>query len=401
MSPPRPSPARPVRIGIVCDYAEEGWPSMDLAADLLVDALRLHAADGFDPTPLRPAMPRVARRIAGGRGIGLNGDRLFGRYAAYPRWLARRRSDFGLFHVVDHSYAHLVHALPAERTVVTCHDLDAFRSLLEPEAEPRPAWFRALMRRVLGGMRRAARVVCDSAAVRDQILAHGLISADRLRVIPLPIHPAFTPDPYADADASVDAMLGPADPASPELLHVGSTVDRKRIDVLLRVFAAVRRAHPRARLVRAGGTLTAEQQALAADLGVTDAIVSAPFLGRDALAAVYRRAALVLVPSEREGFGFPVVEALACGTPVIASGIPVLREVGGDAVVYRPIGDVDAWTSAVLDLLGERESNTERWLKRRAEAIGQAANFTLSEYARRTVEVYREVLGMTTGEAGR
>ena len=62
-----------------------------------------------------------------------------------------------------------------------------------------------------------------------------------------------------------------------------------------------------------------------------DAIVVLPFVDRATLAAVYRRAALALLPSEREGFGLPLVEALACGTPVVASDIPVLREVGGDA----------------------------------------------------------------------
>ena len=65
-----------------------------------------------------------------------------------------------------------------------------------------------------------------------------------------------------------------------------------------------------------------------------------PFLDRATLAAVYRRSALVLLPSEREGFGLPVLEALACGTPVVASDIDALREVGGDAVRYCPAEDV-------------------------------------------------------------
>src|SRR5262249_58441189 len=97
-----------------------------------------------------------------------NADRLLNRFWDYPRLLGRlaRRGGFDLFHLVDHSYAQLVLALPPGRVVVTCHDLDAFRCLLEPGREPRPAWFRAMARRTLGGLRRAAFIACDSEATR-------------------------------------------------------------------------------------------------------------------------------------------------------------------------------------------------------------------------------------------
>ena len=176
-------------VGVVCDYAEEGWPSMDLAAELLAAGLRDHAP-GFAPTMLRPRMPRAFRRVLRGR-TGLNADRLLARHLAYPRWL-RRQAPLDLYHVADHSYAHLVHALPAERTVVTCHDLDAFRSLLEPEREPRPAWFRRMMRPVLAGLAAAAHVVCDSDAVAAQLLTHGVLPPDRVSTVLLPAHPDFS-----------------------------------------------------------------------------------------------------------------------------------------------------------------------------------------------------------------
>ena len=109
------------------------------------------------------------------------------------------------------------------------------------------------------------------------------------------------------------------------------------------------------------------------------------------LAALYRRAALLLMPSEAEGFGLPLVEAMACATPVIASDIPVLREIGADAAVYCAVADVPAWSTALAALLRERAANPERWAARRDVAIRQASRFSWATYADRCAALYREI----------
>jgi glycosyltransferase involved in cell wall biosynthesis len=132
--------------------------------------------------------------------------------------------------------------------------------------------------------------------------------------------------------------------------------------------------------------------ALVDRLGLADSIRMLPFLDSHILAAVYRRASLVLLPSEREGFGLPVVEAMACGTLVIASDIPALREVGGEAATYCRVGDVQHWTETVLDLLRQRREEPERWVGRRNACIQQASKFTWREHAARMVEIYQQAL---------
>ena len=87
--------------------------------------------------------------------------------------------------------------------------------------------------------------------------------------------------------------------------------------------------YPTARLLRVGGRSPAEQEALAARLGITGRTRVLPFLSRETLHAVYRRAALLVITSDREGFGLPVLEAMAAGLPVLARDLPVLREVAG------------------------------------------------------------------------
>jgi len=172
------------------------------------------------------------------------------------------------------------------------------------------------------------------------------------------------------------------------LLHVGTNIARKRIDVLLDVFAAVRREIPDARLWKVGGAFPPEFRDQARRLGVADAIVTLPFLTRPQLAAVYRRADLTLLPSDAEGFGLPVAEALACGTPVLASDIPVFREVGGDCVHYAPVADVPSWASSAVSLLTSPPSAASR-----SAALQRSLLFRWTTHADRLAGIYRSLCG--------
>jgi glycosyltransferase involved in cell wall biosynthesis len=382
---------QPLRVAVIADYAEEGWPSMDLVAEMLMAHLAREHAETIEAQLVRPPMRRRLTRVRAiadkGRVSGL--DRVAARLWDYPRTLARLASRFDVYHIVDHSYAHLVHSLPQARTIVTCHDVDTFRSVLQPRDEPRSAPYRWMTRRILTGLARAARIACDSEATRRALIALAHLPEDRLTVIPNGTDTGGQPNADAAADFEAARLLGPR--RAPELLHVGSTIERKRIDLLLDLFAGVRRARPDVRLIRVGGPFTAEQRVRARELGVLDAIAVLPFVDRATLAAVYRRSALALLPSEREGFGLPVIEALACGTPVVASDIPVLKEVGGPVVTYCPVGDRDTWVQTIVRLLIERESDRLTWRQRRDAGIARAEAFSWSRYTSSVCDLYRAV----------
>jgi glycosyltransferase involved in cell wall biosynthesis len=381
------------RLAVICDLVEENWPSMDLVAEMLLQKLQSQHASEVQAARICPPLKRRISRLplVGAQSFAFNADRLLNRFHDYSRYLKRQRKEFDLFHLVDHSYAQLVHELPEKRTIVTCHDIDTFRCLLEPEAHPRSKTFMAMTRRILEGLQKAAWVTCDSEATRQELLKHEVIPAERTVVIHNGVHPACSPEPDEAADAEAARLLGPVVDEAVELLHVGSTIERKRIDVLLKVFALVRKEFPAARLVRVGGEFTGQQTRLVEQLGLSESITLLPALSRETLAAVYRRATLVLQPSEREGFGLPVIEALACGATVLASDLSVLREVGGEAAIYRPVADVQAWSEAVINLLNERREQPQSWAARRAGGLAQAAKFTWAEYAAQMVALYSKL----------
>lgn len=376
----------PPTLAVMTDFPAEGWPSMDLCAEMLLAHLPTAGPNAVQPTRACPLFRRVASwlPLVGGMKSAFNADRLLNRFVTYPRHARRLASQFDLFHVVDHTYAQLVHAVPAGRTGVYCHDLDAFRCLLEPARDPRPRWFRWLARRILTGLQKAAVVFHNSAQTREELQRFGLVDPVRLVHAPLGVAPEFT----HQSDSSVGPLPWLEGLAGrPWVLHVGSCIPRKRIDTLLAVVAAVRETTPDLRLVKVGGEWTAEQRSRMDTLGLVNSVIHVTGLSRTELAEVYRRAPLVLLPSEAEGFGLPVVEALACGAAVTASDLPVLREVGGEVIAYCPVGDVPAWADRVSRHFVDRDGMPDR-----ESRLAWAARYRWAMHADTIAAAYHRVL---------
>ena len=124
-----------LRVALCADFPEEQWPSMDRVANELCAEVRRNHSTEVQFTSVCPPFVRRATRIARSRPL-FTLDRALNRWWDYPRFVEQIASGHDVFHVIDHSYAQLVHHLPSARTVVTCHDLDTFRSVLRSEDEP-------------------------------------------------------------------------------------------------------------------------------------------------------------------------------------------------------------------------------------------------------------------------
>jgi glycosyltransferase involved in cell wall biosynthesis len=379
------------RVAVICDFSEERWHSMDLVADMLLGQFAQLPPSEIEAIRVQPKLRRIASPWFSGalQSKAWNFDRLLNRTVLYPNYLRKLNTKYDVFHIVDHSYSQLVRHIDQNRAVITCHDLDAFRSVIDPLAEPRPAWFRWFSQYLLTAFERAAHVVCVSHTVRSEALRYGIVREDRSSVAYNGVSLSCSADPSPVADQTANSLL-PFPPSTPLLLHVGSTIPRKRIELLLRVFQAVNRQIP-AKLVRVGGPLSAEQASLATELNVLPHVVELPFLDRDVLAAVYRRCDMLLVTSDREGFGLPLAEAMACGCPVVATDLPVLREVGASSAEYVNSADPSTWSDMITKLLTEKAERKEAWALRRAEGVRTASRFTWANTARDLVKVYKTI----------
>lgn len=306
------------------------------------------------------------------------------RYADYPRQVSGESAT--VHHVIDHSYAHLVAALGPRRAVVTCHDLMLLRMAdgLIPGARPSRTALLAF-RYAVRHLPRAAGVVCVSQATADDVLHYLDCDPARLHVVHSGVADHFRA-PTAERTAQLRQRLRLPD--NPLLLHVGGADAYKNIEGALRVVHALRQTHGiDCGFVKAGERLTAEQRRLARSLGLEPWIVETGYVPEPDLPALYACCQVLLAPSHWEGFGWPALEAMACGTPAVTSDCPALREVAGPAALQVSATDTGGLAAAAARLLRDDQ------FRRGAQAAGLALaqRFRWDRTARELAEIYARV----------
>ena len=268
-------------------------------------------------------------------------------------------------------------AAPPERipTVATVHDL---LPVTMPELFRRRGV--RLMTRGLDRIRReAAAVIVPAELMREEFVEHGFDPA-RLHVVPLGVEPPPRPTP-----AEVRELLARLGLEEPFVLFVGTAEPRKGLDVLVDALA---------RLGRDDVTLALVGPAGWGDLGTSldalgERVRRLGYLPTNELRLLQSAAPVTCLPSRAEGFGLPVLEAMACGSPVVTTAGTTMEEVAGGAALLVPVGDAPALADALEAVLDDPSTAG------RLADLGRrrAAEFTWERTARAVGRVYREVLG--------
>jgi glycosyltransferase involved in cell wall biosynthesis len=300
--------------------------------------------------------------------------------AAIALPLAVRRARLDLFHAPAYTAPLRGHT----PVVLTVHDVSYARV---PEFYAHRAgrvrqWF---YRR---SATRAARVITDSEFSRREIAAAYALPESEMAVIPLGVGA-----PFAPASADPAAIL-PSGIAPPYVLHVGDLHPRRDLVTALRAVIAVRGREiaggSSLRLVCAGtdrGSAAALRR-FGAEAAAPDALVLPGPVSEGDLVRLYQQAVALVYPSLYEGFGLPVLEAMACGLPVVAARAGSVPEVLGDAGILVDGGD---WRG-VADALAVLLAGPERRAALRDRGLARAADFSWERTARRTLDVYRACL---------
>jgi glycosyltransferase involved in cell wall biosynthesis len=288
-----------------------------------------------------------------------------------------------LFHATEH----LLPRFSSVLTVFTLHDLIF---LFHPEThKPLNRWFLTLM--MPRFLRAADAVIAVSECTkRDAIRFYG-IPEEKITVIYEGVNPRFRPA-SPEAIAAVRARYN-----LPEhfILYVGTIEPRKNLTALLEAFHHLLATHD-LRLVFVGkkGWLYEGFFRRLRELGLEDRVIFTGYVPDEDLPAIYSAADLFVFPSLYEGFGLPVLEAMACGTPVVCSNTSCLPEVAGDAALLVDPADVRALAGAMERALTDEALRVTL----RARVMGKARGFTWEQAAQKTLMVY-QALGRTRHES--
>ncbi len=336
-------------------------PSMRLYAAQLIESLRKSSNFDIQEISIR------GRRLPWLKDV-LSKDVFYPLYARY------RQGDIN--HIIDHSYGALAYGLDSKRTVVTCHDL------IPLELPTQSSWLgRKRFLFNIHGMLRAGNIVAVSESTKQSILKHFRYEG-RIWVIPQGVDEKFK---KIDDPKRIQALK--RELAMNEryryLLHVGLSTPTKNVELILKTMPRL----PEYRLIKVG-LFTQAQKRLIENSNLRDRILTFEGISEEALIEIYNVADALLFPSFFEGFGWPVLEAMACGCPVICSKTSALPEVAGDAAKYiDPYSETD-FGEAIEEVLGNsglRSDLIERGLK-------QAAKFRWQETARKVIEVYKKMM---------
>jgi glycosyltransferase involved in cell wall biosynthesis len=289
-----------------------------------------------------------------------------------------------VFHGLDQSGIPLF--FKGGKYVVTVHDVIP---LALPWAfSPRHRWILAT---ALTRIRKQAEmVIVPSTAVAEDVMHHLHVERERITVIPMGCAPHFQPSREPAPAAAIRQRY-----ELPEryVLFVGTLEPRKNVKTLLQAFAQVVAETPQdgLRLVIAGGEGWGgeDYQATVGALKLRDYVHFTGYVEDDDLPELYRGALLFVYPSLYEGFGLPVLEAMACGTPVITSNCTSLPEVAGDAALLIDPTQPELLAAAIASVMHDGELRQSL----RAKGLARAGAFTWDAVAEQTLALYRTIGG--------
>ena len=390
-----------MRVLLIGNYPHDAQESMQRFANMMLSGL--HAA-GITAELIVP-QPYFGRLKQSGTGLG-KWLGYIDKFLLFPIFLRRRLleirnqkseiRDSVLVHICDHSNAFYTRFLQDVLHVVTCHDLLAVRSARGEVPENPTRWSgRQLQEMVVKGLARARHVACDSEATQRDI--HRLIALpkDRVSVISIGFNYPYSPMPEPEARARIKSLLEASSPTNNPasqwpgfILHVGGNQWYKNRLGVLRIYARAVATNPATpNLVMVGKPFTAEMEAYVAANLLQDRIRSVEGCGNEDLRALYSLADLLLFPSLAEGFGWPVIEAQACGCAVLCSSIEPFPEVTrGTACMHDP-ADEPGFATEFLRLLAQVDARKALT----AQGLDNARRFAPETMVFKYVECYQQL----------
>jgi glycosyltransferase involved in cell wall biosynthesis len=281
---------------------------------------------------------------------------------------------YDLYHICiqDFSFAKLA------PKIITCHDI--IRKLY-----PR-SWLEYIQQFfIYSGLKKARHILADSENTKKDMVEHLKLKQEKITVVPLGVESIFKPLPPKElSKLRAKYKL----PNKKFILHISSEEPRKNYAHLLGAFARLKDTFPDHYILKVGNAWPKRAKKhgqLIRKLNISERVITIPTVPEEDLPAFYNIADVFVMPSIYEGFGLPLLEAMACGCPTIAYNTSSIPEVAGKASVLTPTGDIEQLMHSINNVLTDKRLRD----KIRKEGIKQAKQFTWEKCAEQTLNAYK------------
>jgi glycosyltransferase involved in cell wall biosynthesis len=355
--------------------------SMEVYADGLISGLRQVRPD-WSIVEIQPSFAEYQ-----GSALKRVGT-YYGRYWSFPRQV-QQCQEVDLVHIIDHSDGHILHLLKGQPrpAVITCHDLINYR---QPEnitdQASIPLLSNTLWRYAVRGISRADHIITVSDHTAKDVMALFNVAPQRLTTAHNGVDPDFRPLPLEQVE-KVRQQQGIA-PAAFVLLNVGSNHPRKNVFAVFKALNLLSQQGRTVHFIKAGADFTPEQKAFIQKERLCDRVTYAGRPDKAQLVNLYNAADVLVAPSLYEGFGITPLEAMACGTPVIASNTTAMPEAVGDAGLLITPHDVEGIANCAARIADD--SNLRRQLIEKG--LARVQQMTWNHSAEIVANTYEQLL---------
>ncbi|BAZ68257.1 MAG: glycosyltransferase family 4 protein [Pelatocladus maniniholoensis HA4357-MV3] len=304
----------------------------------------------------------------------------------FPSQLREALSWADVIHICDHGNAVYTKYLRNIPHVVTCHDLLAIRSALGEFTEFKTKWTgKQIQQMILKGLDQAQKIVCVSEQTRSDLLRLSSLSESAVSLIPMGLNYPYRPMATTEAKQRLKYLGIPQD--SQFILHVGGNYWYKNRLGVLAIFdkLMLKLQHPDFYLVMVGKPMTVEMRQLITVRNLTHKVIDLVNVDNESLRSLYSSATALLFPSLYEGFGWPIIEAQACGCPVFTSNRPPMNEVGGEAAIYIEADNPEIAAEKIVSYLPRLEEF-------KLQGFVNYQKFTAEGMIEKYIEIYRQAI---------
>ena len=367
-------------ITIFRDFVEDGRTSMEIYADNLGESLNILVNNQFVINMYQPHIPTWVKAIP----KKLNLRMRAARYCAYPFQAKAKQGTIN--HIIDHSYAHLLQVLDPKRSIVTVHDIIpqlAWKGVIPGLTYPHKPFLNKLS---LGFLKEARAVIAVSQNTKRDLVNHCGLQEERITVVHNGLNTIFRPE-SEERRATLRQGLKFPDSGTLLILITGNQSYKNHITSLRVIERLQTICRKPIQLVSLGADNT-ELDNYLAKINLNNPLIRLDGINKQSMVDLYNSVDCLLFPSWYEGFGWPPLEAMACGTPVVTSNVASLPEIVGDAALMAAPDDVENLTEAVRIMLEDRDRRKEFV----ESGLKNTTRFTWEHCASEVAALYQKIL---------